>query len=72
MRTHDGAAFLSWARFPRFITQTVGDSIRVRMSDLRYEDRSGRGWASLEIMVPAEPSTPAGVRIPSVEPDTTR
>ena len=72
MRTADGAAFLSWARFPRFITETVGDSIRVRISDLRYSDDRGRGWASVEVMVPAEAEVPTGVRIPSVDPDSGR
>ena len=70
MRTRDGAAFLSWARFPRFITETVGDSIRVRMSDIRYADRSGRGWASVEVMVPAEDAVPGGMRVPTMLPDS--
>ena len=70
MRTHDGAAFLSWARFPRFITETVGDSIRVRMSDLRYTDDAGRGWASVVVTVPSEDQLPAGTRLPSVLPDS--
>ena len=51
--TEDGAKFLSWARFPYFVTEPVGDSIRVRMTDARYVDASGRGWASVVIMVPA-------------------
>jgi inner membrane protein len=50
--THEGAQFLSWARFPFFQSEYVGDSIRVRMSDARYADERGRGWASLEVMVP--------------------
>jgi len=72
MRTHDGAAFLSWARFPRFMTETVGDSIRVRMSDLRYADATGRGWASVVVMVPAEREAPNGIRVPVLVPDTGR
>jgi inner membrane protein len=52
-RTDDGAAFLTWARFPYFITEQVGDSIRVRMSDARYADALGRGWASVVVTVPA-------------------
>ena len=70
MRTPDGVAFLSWARFPRFITEAVGDSIRVRMSDIRYADRAGRGWASVEVMVPAEAALPTGARIPAMLPDS--
>lgn len=72
MRTHDGVAFLSWARYPRFMTETVGDSIRVRMSDLRYADAAGRGWASVVVTVPAESIGPGGVRVPSFAPDTGR
>jgi inner membrane protein len=54
-RTPDGAAFLSWSRFPRFTSERVGDSLRVRISDLRYADARGRGWASVVVTVPAEP-----------------
>ena len=72
MRTRDGAAFLSWARFPRFITEEVGDSIRVRMSDLRYTDRAGRGWASVVVTVPSDNPLPAGLRAPNVTPDSGR
>jgi len=52
-RTRDGAAFLSWSRFPRFTTERMGDSIRVRMSDVRYTDARGRGWAAVTVSVPA-------------------
>ena len=52
--TPDGAKFLSWARFPFFTSEQVGDSLRVRMSDARYADERGRGWASVEVMVPAQ------------------
>ena len=51
--TPDGTKFLSWSRFPYFSTEPVGDSIRVRMSDARYADEMGRGWASLTVTVPA-------------------
>jgi inner membrane protein len=51
--TPDGAKFLSWARFPYFRTDRVGDSVRVRMSDARYADELGRGWASVVVTVPA-------------------
>ena len=70
MRMPEGAMFLSWARFPRFTTETVGDSIRVRMSDLRYADESGRGWASVVVTVPAANVLPSGERIPAVLPDS--
>ena len=51
--TPDGAKFLTWARFPYFRADLVGDSIRVRMSDARYADEMGRGWASVVVTVPA-------------------
>ena len=49
----DGAKFLTWARFPFFRVEQVGDSLSVRMSDARYTDERGRGWASVVVMVPA-------------------
>lgn len=51
--TPDGAKFLSWARFPYFRAEQVGDSVRVRMSDARYADEMGRGWASVVVTIPA-------------------
>jgi inner membrane protein len=54
-QTGAGAGFLSWARFPYFQTESVGDSIRVRISDARYADERGRGWATVVVMVPAQP-----------------
>ena len=71
-RTPLGAGFLSWARFPRFMTETVGDSIRVTMSDLRYSDERGRGWASVVVMVPAEGALAPGPGIPAARPDSGR
>jgi len=53
-RTRAGAAFLAWSRFPRFTTERAGDSLRVRMSDVRYADARGSGWASTVVTVPAE------------------
>jgi inner membrane protein len=61
-RTRQGASFLYWARFPRFQSERVGDSIRVRISDARYADSLGRGWASVVVMVPAAPSAPRAPR----------
>ena len=49
----DGAKFLTWARFPFFRVEQVGDSLSVRMSDARYTDERGRGWASVVVTVPA-------------------
>lgn len=61
-RTRQGSSFLYWARFPRFQSERVGDSIRVRMSDARYSDALGRGWASVVVMVPATGPAPIGAR----------
>ena len=52
--TEAGAGFLSWARFPYFQTQSVGDSISVRISDARYADERGRGWATVVVTVPRD------------------
>ena len=72
MRTREGEAFLSWARFPRFTTENVGDSIRVVLSDLRYSDERGRGWASVAVMVPAESAPPAIEGVPAAPPEGDR
>jgi inner membrane protein len=53
-RTRDGAAFLSWSRFPRFTSERGTDVVRVRMSDVRYADAGGRGWAAVVVDIPAD------------------
>jgi inner membrane protein len=53
--TPDGAAFLSWSRFPRFAAEPGGDT-RVRISDMRYADVRGRGWASVLVRIPSPPN----------------
>lgn len=53
-RTPDGAAFLSWSRFPRFAEVPDDNAHLVRISDMRYADVSGRGWASIVVRVPPE------------------
>jgi inner membrane protein len=50
--TSDGAAFLSWSRFPRFAAEPGGDPLLVRISDMRYADVRGRGWASIVVRIP--------------------
>ena len=50
--TPDGAAFLSWSRFPRFAVEPGGDPRLVRISDMRYADVRGRGWASIVVRIP--------------------
>ncbi|HEU5219505.1 MAG TPA: metal-dependent hydrolase [Gemmatimonadales bacterium] len=51
--TRPGRQFLLWSRFPRFVTQRFGDSIRVIMSDARYANPGGGSWASVTVTVPA-------------------
>lgn len=52
-RTRDGAAFLSWSRFPRFaLESSSSDEVLVRISDMRYVDVRGRGWASVVVRIP--------------------
>ena len=52
-QTPDGAAFLSWSRFPRFAAEPGTDGQLVRISDMRYADVRGRGWASVVVRLPA-------------------
>ena len=52
--TPDGAAFLSWSRFPRFAELSGGRDPHVRISDMRYADVRGRGWASIVVRVPTD------------------
>ena len=51
-RTRDGGAFLSWSRFPRFALEpSSSDEVLVRISDMRYVDARGRGWASVVVRI---------------------
>jgi inner membrane protein len=52
-RTREGSAFLSWSRFPRFFPEPDDDGAHVRISDMRYVDVRGRGWASVVIHIPS-------------------
>ena len=56
--TQAGSRFLRWSRFPQFVTQHRGDSIRVLMSDARYAHPGGRSWASVAVTVPLSASVP--------------
>jgi hypothetical protein len=51
--TEDGRKFLSWSRFPRFMVEPSARDVFVRISDLRYADARGRGWASVVVKIPA-------------------
>jgi inner membrane protein len=58
--TPEGAAFLSWSRFPRFAEMEEDPDTRVRISDMRYADARGRGWASIVVRVPTDPQRVVG------------
>ena len=47
-RTEEVAAFLSWSRFPQFMTVPGLESTLVRITDIRYP---GQDWASVEVFV---------------------
>jgi inner membrane protein len=49
LRTREGAAFLSWSRFPVYTAEEGSRGRLVRISDLRYADERGRGWASVVV-----------------------
>ena len=50
------ADFLYWSRFPMFTTDTVGDSIRVRVGDARFPGRGGVSNSFAQsVTVPAAP-----------------
>ena len=59
-QTREGAAFLSWSRFPRFAAEPRDDGPHVRISDMRYVDARGRGWASVVIRIPETTSWSTG------------
>ena len=46
------ASFLDWARFPFFLVNKHGARTVVQVSDARYSDRGGGGWASATIEIP--------------------
>lgn len=50
-----GPSFLHWARFPVFVGHRAGDSLAVRVYDLRYAGRGGSSWAAFEVTTPAVP-----------------
>ena len=58
--TADGAAFLSWSRYPRYTAEPGGEGRLVRISDMRYADVRGRGWASVVVRIPPWNGTAAG------------
>jgi inner membrane protein len=47
--TRAGKGFLHWARFPVYQTAPAGDSLVVRVYDLRYATAVGRSWAAVEV-----------------------
>jgi inner membrane protein len=61
--TPDGKAFLSWSRFPRFAEVSEGRDPQVRISDMRYADVRGRGWASIVVRVAPEATSSSSRRV---------
>jgi inner membrane protein len=51
-QTRRGDNYLRWSRFPVLRAEPVGDSVRVRLSDVRYGTGRTAGWATIEVMVP--------------------
>lgn len=49
--TEPGREFLSWSRFPRYQVTPIGDSLRVRLSDMRYGTGREASFAVVEVMV---------------------
>jgi len=50
-RTHPGAMFLSWARFPYFRMDSSRAGVRVRILDARYAPSPGAGFGTLTVEV---------------------
>jgi inner membrane protein len=50
-RTRAGTIFLRWARFPCFELERSGEHVMVVISDLRYQGRGNRSWASVTVPV---------------------
>lgn len=53
LRNPDIQRFMHWARFPFFTVEQTGTQSIVHITDARYGDAAGRGWASVSIGVPA-------------------
>ena len=51
-RTRDGAAFLSWSRFPQFTVVPIAERAYVHIVDLRYARPGERSWASVTVSIP--------------------
>jgi hypothetical protein len=46
------SSFLDWSRFPFFVVSKQGARTVVRVSDARYSNSKGTGWASVTIEIP--------------------
>jgi inner membrane protein len=59
-----GLPFLRWARFPAWTLEPQGDSVRIRVRDLRYAPAEGESWAAYEVVVPRTALVPSGAGPP--------
>ncbi|HUF25499.1 MAG TPA: metal-dependent hydrolase [Gemmatimonadaceae bacterium] len=60
-RTHEGATFLRWARFPYYVIDRRPDGVEVFIGDARYNRMRGRTWAAVTVWLPVDvaPAVPA-------------
>jgi inner membrane protein len=49
--------FLRWARFPVFESEPAGESLRVRINDIRFGRIRGMTWASVTLDLPRHPGS---------------
>jgi hypothetical protein len=54
-RSPAAAPFLHWSRFPAVRILPAGDSVLVRLYDLRYTDGEAPSFASVDLTVPGPP-----------------
>lgn len=50
----EGERFLTWSRFPFLVVTPLGDSVRVRLDDMRYSTRRRASFAAVQLTFPSE------------------
>ena len=55
LATHEGRQFASWSRFPFAEVTTAGDSVVVRLDDVRYASPGRSSFASVSVVVARPP-----------------